>query len=185
MRRRSTYEHSTILDNRQDNEERKASTTRLNPNPRYTTDELAPINSTPKKPLPNDPSYLLPYEVDLSKPVELSQESLTSELSTLSTAPGKRRFNERNYSSKRYRGATSDIKCFNSVFINKRLGDTHFFRCYYENDVVKQAVANEAKLAVNFYDDDCDTDDEQINQASALVKSQLLDAIMLAKGNLM
>mmetsp|Transcript_19891 Transcript_19891/g.36702 ORF Transcript_19891/g.36702 Transcript_19891/m.36702 type:complete len:186 (-) Transcript_19891:1014-1571(-) len=185
MSRRPVHAPSHLLNCSDDDEERKASTTRLDAFPRYTYEEVAPINSTPKKPVPLDPSYLVAYEDFDDIPVPFSQESLTSGLSSLTTRSSKRRYNDTRYSTKRYKGEASEIKCLNSEFVNKKTGEVQYFRCYYEHEVVAEAVAKDAKLAVNIYDDDCDTDDEQISQAAALVKRQLQDAILVARSNLM
>lgn len=168
----------------EDDEERKASTTRLDAFPRYAKEEVAPITSTPKKQVPLDPSYLLPFDTRSDKVIEMSQESLTSGLSCLISRPIKRGYEETSYSTKRYRGQTSEVQCLNSQFIRKGTAEAEYFRCYYDWEVVREPVAADAKLATNIYDDDCDTDDEQINQATALIKRQLQDAIMVAKSNL-
>jgi hypothetical protein len=80
-------------------------------------------------------------------------------------------------STKRLRGVGGEVRYLNSEFINKKTGEAQYFRCYYDQDIVSQTFVQEVQLATNIYDDDCDTDDEQISQAAALIQRQLYEAI--------
>lgn len=53
---------------------------------------------------------------------------------------------------------------------------TESFRCFFEQDVVPSAVS--CTMIESFYDDDCPTDDENIDAAKEMLKRKLEEAVL-------
>jgi hypothetical protein len=155
-------------------EERKASTTRLDNVARLSKEEVAPCISTPNKHDLFDPCRGQSRGDML---IELSQEAQTSS----SNKAMKRRYISCQSATKRFCGVRTSAH----ELIKQKSVEAWYFRCYYDHDIVNDQVASDAQLSDHFYDDDCETDEEQIEQATALVSQQLQEAVEEATSSVM
>lgn len=115
-----------------------------------------------------------------TKPVEPRNSSLEQRLSEMMSPADHSRKRQREdfttHSAKKFRGNTRTAEMVCIELNHWGIPKTESFRCFFEHEVVPSSVSS--TLIESFYDDDCPTDDENIEAAKEMMKRRLEEAIL-------